>query len=431
MKTITNLLVVSLILVSLPWMANAQFKDMQYWRPYDQRGVNVFEVSKADTVEFTGVAVRVGGAFTQQLQALDHSNEADPNIVDGVNQNELIDLGPGFNLATANLNLDVQLADGIRMNVITYLSSRHHPEAWVKGGYLQIDKVSFLNSQFLDRIFESVRLRIGHMEINYGDTHFRRTDNSNAMYNPLVGNYIMDAFTTEIGAEVYYFKNNFLAMIATSGGEIRGSVVQPDDRAPSFYGKIGYDRQFNDDFRFRLTGSFYTTAKSLNNTLYSGDRAGSRYYLVMENVNARESSQFTSGRFNPNFRNDVTSFMVNPFVELGGLELFGVAEWSNGSLSSEEENRSWSQYGAEAVYRFLPYDQLYLALRYNTISGPEPFSTDDVTINRLQVGGGWFITKNILMKAEYVNQTYSDFVSSSIYHEGQFNGLILEATVAF
>jgi hypothetical protein len=317
------------------------------------------------------------------------------------------------------------------MNVITYLSSRHHPEAWVKGGYLQIDKVSFLNSQFLDRIFESVRLRIGHMEINYGDTHFRRTDNSNAMYNPLVGNYIMDAFTTEIGAEVYYFKNNFLAMIATSGGEIRGSVVQPDDRAPSYYGKIGYDRQFNDDFRFRLTGSFYTTAKSLNNTLYSGDRAGSRYYLVMENVNARESSQFTSGRFNPNFRNDVTSFMVNPFVELGGLELFGVAEWSNGSLSSEEENRSWSQYGAEAVYRFLPYDQLYLALRYNTISGPEPFSTDDVTINRLQVGGGWFITKNILMKAEYVNQTYSDFVSSSIYHEGQFNGLILEATVAF
>ena len=151
----------------------------------------------------------------------------------------------------------------------------------------------------------------------------------------------------------------------------------------------------------------------------------------MENVNASESSQFTSGRLNPNFRNDVTSFQINPFVEISGLELFGVAEWSNGSLSDEDKNREWSQYGAEAVYRFLPYDQLYVALRYNTVTGPMAFSTDEVTVNRLQVGGGWFITKNILMKAEYINQEYKEFDPSSIYHEGQFNGLMLEATVAF
>ena len=48
-----------------------------------------------------------------------------------------------------------------------------------------------------------VTLRVGHFEINYGDAHFRRTDNGNAMYNPLVGNYILDAFTTEIGGEAY------------------------------------------------------------------------------------------------------------------------------------------------------------------------------------------------------------------------------------
>ena len=47
------------------------------------------------------------------------------------------------------------------------------------------------------------RVRVGHMEINYGDAHFRRSDNGNAIYNPFVGNYIMDAFTTEIGGEVY------------------------------------------------------------------------------------------------------------------------------------------------------------------------------------------------------------------------------------
>ena len=48
-----------------------------------------------------------------------------------------------------------------------------------------------------------VTVRVGHFEINYGDAHFRRSDNGNAIYNPFVGNYIMDAFTTEIGGEVY------------------------------------------------------------------------------------------------------------------------------------------------------------------------------------------------------------------------------------
>jgi hypothetical protein len=405
---------------------------MQYWRPYDQRGVNVFEVPKTDTVDFTGVAVRVGGAFTQQVQMLEHSNAAEAVLNDdGINVNQLADIGPGFNLATANLNLDVQLADGVRMNVVTYLSSRHHPEAWVKGGYLQIDKVPFLKSAFLDNIFEYVRIRAGHMEINYGDTHFRRTDNANAMHNPLVGNYIMDAFTTEIGAELYFLKNDFFAMVATSGGEIKGSVTRADQRSPAYYGKLGIDKQLDGNTRIRLSGSIYTTGKSLNNTLYAGDRAGSRYYLAMENTMAREVSQFTSGRFNPNFRDDVRAVMINPFIQVGGLELFGVAEWSSGSLASEEVNREWSQYGAEAIYRFLPYNQLYVALRYNTTSGPQPFSTDDVNINRIQLGGGWFITKNILMKAEYVNQTYEGFAPTNILHEGQFNGLMLEATVAF
>jgi hypothetical protein len=425
-------LIIAIVLLSIPMLSQAQFlKDMQYWRPYDQRGINVFEVPKADTVYYTDVAVRVGGSFTQQFQMLSHSNEAEANVVDGVDLNQLKDIGPGFNLATANLNLDVQLADGVRMNLETYLSSRHHPETWVKSGYLQVDKVPFLKSQLLDNIFEYVRIRAGHMQINYGDAQFRRTDNANAMYNPLVGNYIMDAFTTEIGAELYFFKDNFFAMVAASGGEIRGSITDPDQRAPAYYGKIGYDKQFNDNNRFRISGSVYSTAKSLNNTLYSGDRAGSRYYLVLENVQAREASNFTSGRFNPNFRDDVTSFQVNPFVEIGGLELFGVAEWSTGSLSAEDENRSWSQYGAEAVYRFLPYDQLYVAARYNTVSGPQAFQTDEVTIDRLQIGAGWFITKNILMKAEYVNQNYRDFAPNSINHEGNFNGLIMEATVAF
>ncbi|MEZ4894742.1 MAG: hypothetical protein R2778_17230 [Saprospiraceae bacterium] len=47
----------------------------------------------------------------------------------------------GFNLAMANLNLDFQVADGIGFCLENYMSSRHHSEFWVKGGYIQIDKL--------------------------------------------------------------------------------------------------------------------------------------------------------------------------------------------------------------------------------------------------------------------------------------------------
>lgn len=407
-------------------------RDIQFWRPYDQRGINIFETSKEDTVPYDGLKVRLGGNFTQQFQMLNHSNNADPVLnADKVNTNQLIEIGPGFNLATANLNIDVLLADGISMNLITYLSSRHHPETWVKGGYLQFDKLGFLNSGLVDNAMEFLTLKVGHMEINYGDAHFRRTDNGNAFYNPFVGNYIMDAFTTEIGAELYLKTGGFLAMLAATGGEIQGGVHRPKQRGPSLYGKLGYDNMFGDNFRFRLTGSVYTTDKSISNTLYSGDRAGSRYYLVMENQLASTAANFTSGRFNPGFRNRVTAFVINPFVKFYGIELLGNLEQAMGSAHTESETRTWTQLAADLVYRFGSNEDFFVGLRYNTLSGKVALSGDDVAINRIQAGAGWFVTRNILAKMEYVQQEYDGFNSKSIFHGGQFRGVMIEGAIAF
>ena len=61
-------------------------------------------------------------------------------MVNGVNTNQLIEIGNGFNNSTANLYLHAQLADGIRVQLTLYLSSRHHNETWVKDGFIQMDK---------------------------------------------------------------------------------------------------------------------------------------------------------------------------------------------------------------------------------------------------------------------------------------------------
>lgn len=417
----------------------AQQPNISNLRPYDKDGLNGFEYLKQNDIGFDGIKVRVGGAFAQQFQSLDHSNTLVDLDGDGVNDNELYALNPGFNLATANLNLDVQLADGVRLNLVTYLSSRHHPEAWVKGGYIQFDKLPFLGESF-DKIMNDLTIRVGHMEINYGDAHFRRTDNGNAMYNPFVGNYIVDAFNTEIGGEIYYTKNGILGMLGITGGEINGNVGEAntsdlddkDSRSPSIIGKLGYDSQISSNLRLRVTGSAYYTASSSANHLFDGDRGGSRYYLVMSPPGARAGDRgiFPSGRYNPGFGDQVTAVVGSAFVKAGGLEFFGFYENASGRRSTEADERTMNHLAADLLYRFGGSENFYVGGRYNTLTGDD-LSGEEVTINRYQLGAGWFVTDNILFKLEYVNQEYQDFPEADLRQDGEFNGVMIEAVVGF
>ncbi len=443
------------MLVIVTTGAYAQLSPMQYFRPYDQRGINVFETSKVDTLGFDGLKLKIGANFTQQFQSLSHSNS--PNMAGEVNRNALYDLSPGFNLAMANFNIDVQLADGVRVSLVSYMSTRHHNEFWVKGGYFQIDKVSFLKSEVMDKLWKNLTLKVGHMEINYGDAHFRRSDAGNAIHNPFVENNLMDAFTTEIGGELYWQKSGILLMLGITDGEIQGSVTKGDDREPSIYGKAGYDKTF-DNLRVRLTGSFYTTKSSISNTLYGGDRAGSHYYFVMEPVNATLTGNSFSGRINPGFRDNVTAFMINPFVKFKGLEIFGTYEIAqgnsqieNGELQSTDttlptltklENREVSQFAIDGLYRFAN-DRLYIGAKYNVLNGDLAFgqsttqpninqgTRQDVKVERKALAAGFFVTKNVLLKAEYVTQKYEDFPATDLRSNGKFDGFVIEGTIGF
>jgi hypothetical protein len=404
--------------------------EVQNYRPVDQRGINMFEAPKHDGVPYKGFALMWGASFTQQYQGLDHSNTATPNVVNSVNQNQLMDIGGGFNNANANLYLDAQLAKGIRVALTSYLSSRHHNETWVKDGYLLID-ASPIDVEALNNLMEFVTIKAGHFEVNYGDAHFRRTDNGNAMYNPFVGNLILDAFTTEIGGEVYLRAGPLMAMGSVTGGEVRGNVVRPADRSLAFIGKLGWDSQVNDKLRVRLTGSTFQQRSAISNTLYAGDRAGSRYYYVMENTTATESAQFRSGMINPNFADKVKSYMINPFVKFGGIEFFGVIEKAKGRAANETALRTVDQYSAEAVYRFLADDKLFVGGRWNEVSGRLQGIASDVSTDRVQLSGGWFLTPGIMLKAEWVKQKYNDFPAADIRNGGKFDGFVVEGVVGF
>lgn len=426
-----------------------QYGEPDFFRPYDKRGLHVFETTKADlNTRYTGRKISFGAGFTQQFQSLKNENPGAENNT-GTSDNALFPLAPGFMTAQANLYIDAQLGEGIRLHLANYMSSRHHNEFWVKGGYLQIDKFPF-EGKFWDNLSELVTVKAGHMEINYGDAHFRRPDGGHTLYSPFMEGNIMDAFATEIAGEVYIQKNGIFGMVGISNGMIRGAAQEIEETAgnqfgaanPSIYLKTGIDKQVNDDLRLRLTGSLYHNSGTGGSglTLYAGDRTGSNYQNVMEqyytNGTAKAATaMYSSGRFNPGYNGKLNAVMINGFAKMQGLEFFGTYEYASGraKATADADNRVTTQYALEGLYRFGSYENLYIGLRYNVVNSELLLSGNltDVNVNRFASGAGWFITKNILMKGEYVIQKYNDFPTTDYRHSGKFNGAVLEAIIAF
>ncbi len=420
MKRLINLFA-SIFMLSLLTINTSTAQDfLQNFRPNGKAGLYIFETPKDDATSFDKMRVWIGGAYTIQYQSLNHENA----------NNDLAELGSNFNLGTGNLDLNIQLADGLRMHMRTYLSSKHHTEAWVKDGYIQMDKLDFIAPGFLSGFMKYATVKIGHMEINYGDNHFRRSDNGQALHNTFVGNYLMDAFSTEVAGELYLQSNGLIGMVGLSNGRLNQSVTNLTTK-PALYGKVGYDKQVSEDLRVRLTGSFYSVMGETNRTyLYGGDRAGSRYYKLF--TLADGTSNDFDGRINPGLNSKLTSFVVNPFIKFQGLEFMGTFENASGKAANDGDNtRSWTQLGAELLYRFGTNENFYVAARYNSASGELAGSTDKVSVNRINVGAGWFLTENVLTKLEYVTQSYNDYPAGDKYDGANFNGINIEAVVAF
>lgn len=431
----------AILLTSYPLMA--QYSPIQYLRPNDKTGINRFETTKQDSIPFNGLRVRIGGGFTQDFQALTDQNNATPLITNNVNTNQLVKLTNGFNLAMANLDIDVQLADGIRLSLTSYLSSRHHQDTWIKGGYIQFDKLPFLKSEFIGKLMNRLTIKVGDFEVDYGDQHFRRTDGGNSIYNAFVENYIMDEFATEIGGEIYYHSNKgILVMGGITNGQLNPTVIASSGTdkatggrnysAPAFHGKIGYDKQISQVFRFRITGSFYADKSATNNTLYWGDRTGSHYFMVMENTTADPANNAWSGRYNPLFSEEVNAFIINPFLKYKGWEFFGTYETAKGRTINETAMRKAEQYAADLIYRFPEgKENFWIGARYNRLTAGLPVYSNDIAISRLAGSAGWFLTKNVMMKAEYVDQEYLRFPTTDIRSGGKFTGVMIEASVGF
>ncbi|MDQ8011567.1 MAG: hypothetical protein REI96_03900 [Flavobacterium nitrogenifigens] len=460
--------------------AQVSFGNMQNQISRGKDGINVFDVQK-DNREFKGLSIDLGGAFNMDFQATNSFNDQPNNITTttgtttrSITGYRLMNTENNFTLPAADMYLGAQLFDGVRVNLDVYLASRHHNESYVKGGYLQIDKLDFIKKDFLADFMKYATIKIGQMENNFGDAHFRGSDNGNTIKNAFVGNNIMYSFTTEMGMEVYYNRSGLVSMLGVTNGNLNQSneeVFYPNGpnanttHSPSILAKLGFDKQLNEDLRVRLTGSYYHNANLGNANIYSANRSGFGYWGILNNnaykntitkTDANGSTTTTpidvpasfnkkstpEATFNPNFGNWATTYMINPFVKYKGLEFFGTIELaSGGDKVGSDDKRTANQYASELIYRFGGTEQFYIGGKYNTVSGKlSNADAKKVTVDKFEASAGWFMTKNILAKLNYVNQKYKDYSqftgdpatgNLNNFYGGKFEGLVFEATIAF
>ncbi len=160
---------------------------------------------------------------------------------------------------------------------------------------------------------------------------------------------------------------------------------------------------------------------------------------------AAEGSSDFGGRFNPRFR-QYNAFMGSVFTKSKGLEFFGFYETVLGAVAEPVADGNYNQIAAELIYRIGEQEKFYVAGRYNLVQDisngayttdvagvlvniPE---ADPQEIQRFNVGGGWFLTKNIMTKLEYVEQRYiGSGWEGSEFQGAAFTGVVLEAAISF
>jgi hypothetical protein len=429
-----------------------------------------FESPKIDGSKFSKIKVNVGGDFAIHFQSLkSHADSA------------MAPLGGNLNLPAANLNINAFLAPGIKVNLTTYLASRHHTNTYVQGGYILIDELPFLHSEVADNIMKYFTVKVGMMELNYGDAHFRRSDNAKTLNNPFIGNYILDGFAVSPAAEIYFRPLGSVKGLLLMAGATN-CVTDPNvglytaagtsnytfpathysatysplnlGKILGYYFKVAYDKDINDNIKIRPSISAFRCYNSPGGALYNSDRGGSPYDEVMNKVSLGSSaydatSNVTNGYFGPGNYSRDQSFMGNLFARIYNFELFGTYEVAKGNTGLAQTYNvvpfTFTNSSIEGIYYFGKHHQFDVGARYTSVhkNAVDGYGYNTITkkyniapvgallTSRVQAVIGWKLTDNIVTKLEYCKQNYSNYITYGTSSIAFFEGFMVEAAISF
>lgn len=318
-----------------------------------------------------------------------------------------------------------------------YLASRNHPSTtYGNEGYLLMHDVpeNLESLEFLKPIFNKIDVKAGAFLVDFGDQAGHRSNNAMVQKNPLVGNFVIDPNFVSVGVQAQSKPGRFGWVAAVTNGTNtedfsygRGTAVN----AKLFVYPIE---------SLRVSASGYHVNHSVSATsratLFSGNRSGERYGAVLGGGQAPGDVLPNTGKDLIAYQGDVTfdakSIPVKFYAHYGVTQDDDV----NGPAAGNPEEK-WAYYAAEGKLQVSK--TLYGAVRYS-VADPKLIAgvASNGKVDRLQVGGGLWLTKNLLVKAEWVNQKYSGFAPGVVVNNGiqawknpAFKGFVSEVSFAF
>jgi len=371
-------------------------------------------------------------------QALDHKNVFDTKGT------ALAKVEPGFQNAFGNLGFIGRFGKNQEVEVVfdLYLSSRNHPsQTYGNEGYMIVRGIpeNVQSLKFLEPILKRMDIKAGHMLVDFGDAALHRSNNAKVQNNPLIGNFVIDPNIVSIGMQA-----------SSKPGSRIGWLVGASNGTTTEDWNVGRGFAYNGKLIFypvkslRTSVSYIGTDQSDNPTkaaggssmqMFTGNRSGERYAGVLGggqapgNVFPQAGEKFSAAQFDVTFEN------ASPVSFYGHYGLTQDTD-INGSAEGTPQEK-WNYYAADVKYAITP--ALYAAARYSNASTSELGGFDsDGKVNRIQVGGGFWLTKNLLVKMEYVQQKYSGFAAGEVvnnniqaWRDPEFSGLISEVSFSF
>lgn len=417
MKAIKNLLVI-LTIVGVAGIAQAQ-------------GLKVVDT---ETNKLFITLNTVGTA-----QALNHKNAFDSKGI------ALPKVEPGFQNAFGDLGFIGKFGKKQELEVVfdLYLSSRNHPSTtYGDEGYMILHGVpeNLESLKFLTPVLSKVDIKAGQMLLNFGDAIQQRSNNAIVQKNPLVGNFVVDPNIVSIAMEV---SNKPGGRYQWMAGISNGTTTEDWNagRGFAYHGKLAVYPVKS----LRTSVSYIAADNSDNATkaaggsaiqMFSGNRSGERYAGILGGGQApggvfpQAGEKFSAAQFDVTF--DDKNIPVKFYANYGRTQDKDV----NGIAAGAPEE-TWNYYAAQVVYRFSP--AVYAAARYSgATTSMLNGSASDGKVNRIQLGGGLWLTKNLLVKVEYVDQKYRGFAAGQMVNNGiqawrnpEFSGVISEVSFAF
>lgn len=324
----------------------------------------------------------------------------------------------------------------IEMYFDLYLASRNHPsQTYGDQGYLILHGIpeNLSGAKFLQPIFDKIDIKAGAFLIDFGDHLLHRSNNAIVQSNRLIGNYVIDPNLVAVGGEVMSKPGRVNWLFGVT------NATNTEDFQPGR--GIGYNAKVwvypIKPVRLAVSGfrADHSEALTSRAALVAGNRSGERYGAVIGGGQAPGDILPAAGRDLTAYQFDATFEGDSP-VKLYGH--FGTTKDNdiNATLAGKQEEK-WNYYSGEAAYYFTR--NLYAAARYSGANASKfAGHNSDAEVNRIQLGGGVWLTRNMLVKAEWVEQKYSNFIQGEMVNNGvqgwkdpEFKGLVAEFSFAF